>query len=57
MNWSEFIIEIENGLLGRRYSDYDLAGVIDVKREVIYKIRTGLTLKPQQSTISKLEEG
>lgn len=57
MNWSEFISEIENGLLGKRYSDYELAGVINVKREVIYKIKTGLTSKPQQSTINKLEQG
>lgn len=57
MNWSDFITEIENGKLGKRYSDYELASIINVKREVIYKIRTGLTSKPQQSTINKLEQG
>lgn len=57
MTWSEFISEVENGKLGKRYSDYELASIINVKREVIYKIKTGLTNKPQQSTINKLEQG
>ena|SRR3990167_6661222 len=56
MNWAEFIIKIEEGLFGKRFSDYDLANITGISREVIYKIRKGKTTDPQQSTVSKVEE-
>jgi len=57
MNWSEFITKIENGLLGQRYSDLELANKTGIGRELIYKLRTGQTKRPQQRTKALLEAG
>jgi len=55
-SWSDTIKEIQNGALGRRYSDYELANKIGVSREVVYRLRIGETTSPQQATIDKLEK-
>lgn len=57
MNWSQLITSIANGALGERYSDSDLANITGIARENVYKLKTGATTKPQQSTIDKLEKG
>lgn len=59
MTWSEFVIKIEDGLFGERYSDVDLANKIGSSREVIYKLIIGGekgTQEPRSTTISKFEK-
>lgn len=56
MTWPEFIIKIEKGLFGERYSDVELADKIGSSREVIYKLKIGGTQEPRSITISKLEK-
>lgn len=56
MNWKDFIVELENGLLGERFSDAELANKIGVDRVTIWQIRNGKKQYIQQNTKGKFEK-
>jgi len=55
MTWQEFITKIESGLFGERFSDIELANKIGIRRETIYYLREGKSIKPQAATIRQIE--
>ncbi|MCA0388524.1 MAG: S24 family peptidase [Bacteroidetes bacterium] len=56
MNWKDFIVELENGLFGERFSDAELANKIGVDRVTIWQIRNGKKQYIQQNTKGKFEK-
>ena len=54
MNWQSFIRKLEKDF---RISDIELAHRTSVSSKVFYNIKSGITLRPNQITIKKLEEG
>ncbi len=57
MDWKEFIIGIQNGMIDNsRYSDYTLSNKTGIDRNVFYKIRKEVTKEPQKNTIDLLEK-
>lgn len=54
MNWQSFIKKLEKDF---RISDIDLENRTSVSTKVFYNLRKGITKKPNQVTIKRLEEG
>ncbi|MEW6041306.1 MAG: S24 family peptidase, partial [Elusimicrobiota bacterium] len=54
MNWSEFISHIIREF---RLSEVDLASISGMTYPTVNRIRRGITISPNQSTIKRLEEG
>lgn len=54
MKWNEFIQKILDDF---RYSTYDVERLTGIPHPVIHKIRTGITKRPTQFTIKRLEQG
>jgi hypothetical protein len=54
MNWQSFIKKLEKDF---RISDIELENRTSISAKVFYNIKTGITKKPNQYTIKKLEEG
>ncbi|MGE5411370.1 MAG: S24 family peptidase [Clostridiales bacterium] len=54
MKWQNFIQKLEKDF---RISGLELEKKTGIQRHIIYKIRKGITNKPRQNTIRKLEEG
>ena len=54
MNWQSFIKKLEKDF---RISDVELKHKTSVSSKVFYNLKTGITKKPNQFTIKKIEEG
>lgn len=54
MSWSTFITKIEQDF---RISGTELEQKTGIQRSVFYKLRKGITKKPNQQTVKRLEEG
>lgn len=54
MSWSSFISKIEQDF---RISGIELEEKTGIQRSIFYKLKKGITKKPNQQTVKKLEEG
>lgn len=55
MNWKNFVLAIENGYFGMRYSDAELADILGIDAVSIWRLKNGKGRKLQQSTKAKFE--
>lgn len=55
MNWKNFVLAIENGYFGTRYSDAELADILGIDAVSIWRLKNGKGRKLQQGTKAKFE--